>query len=305
MKKDESEIVGAGEVRSAIDVVTDAAKDLLGIGDEARDAKKLETGPRVRRRSLEIIPLDRIDPRPGNRAVFSDHVLELSATIRRGGMNYNIMVRPHGADERGPRYQIVDGEHRYRAHVLLGLPAVACVVDHDMTDDEALDAGACANRLRWAPSLWDDFVEVLQRRAEPGSESVETVATRTCIDRAMVERMFSIQDNVTSELWPELERNPTWDTLVHLRACGRVSRRDTRETRRDKQISWWNAQRWNKRPDQKYLKRRPTRRAVLARVSRIDPEKVYLGRDVRKWMMWVLGERDEQAGSPPIADAAE
>lgn len=283
------------------EAIHEAVADLLG--DAATPVPSpAEDRPRARRRSLEIIGTDRIDPRPHNRAVFEERVDKLADHIHEHGLHYHIMVRPVGTDDGGQRYRVIDGEHRLLAHRKLDRPKIPCVVDYDMTDSEAENASSSANRRRWAPSLWDDFVEVLQRRAEPGRESVDAVADLTCIDRTMVERMFSIQDHVEPELWSELELDPSWDTLVHLRAAGRLGRRDTREARRDKQVSWWKAQGW-KNVQHVRRKRRPPTCRVLAKVSRIDPNKLYLGRDVIQWLLWTLGFK--RVNTEEIRDAAE
>ncbi|MNX15892.1 Chromosome-partitioning protein Spo0J [compost metagenome] len=67
---------------------------------------------------LLAIPLETIDPNPRQPrlSVDPDELAELAASIRHGGLDYPIKVRPH--PELPGRYQVSDGERRLRAYRL-------------------------------------------------------------------------------------------------------------------------------------------------------------------------------------------
>jgi len=80
-----------------------------------------------------LIALDQIEPNPDQprRHFPEDHIRGLAASIKKRGLIQPISVRPIGKN----RYQIVTGECRWRAHKLLGLPAIKCEVE-DMAAKE-------------------------------------------------------------------------------------------------------------------------------------------------------------------------
>lgn len=84
--------------------------------------------------SVQLIPLASIAPSFGNdRTTFDDTALaELAESIRTNGLAQPITVRPLADGT----FQLVAGERRFRAHKLIGAPAIRAIVKA-MTDDQA------------------------------------------------------------------------------------------------------------------------------------------------------------------------
>lgn len=91
------------------------------------------------------LPVARIRPGQNDRTIFREPELrELADSIARDGLAQPITVRP--VQPRG-RYEIVAGERRYRAHVLLQLPTIACIV-REYSDEEASRIMLAENLMR-------------------------------------------------------------------------------------------------------------------------------------------------------------
>lgn len=275
---------------SPVDMIADAARDLLGI-EPPSDGGVGE--PPKRHRSLEVIDLDRIDPRPNNRVVHQERVDVLTRDFKSGvRLEYPIIVRVHGNGDTGPRFQAVDGMHRILAFRGAGLTRIPCIVDYSMSDDEAYRSGLTTNRKRWQASAWDDFIDVLTVRADPNLDhSIEGIADFTSIGKLQVERLMTIQDHVAPELWPELEKCPDSDTVAHLRMAGRIGRRASREGRRDQQLWWWSQELWKPRGRKRPLRRRPKCSAIRAKAERLLLKKYVTGEDAGNALLWAIGER--------------
>jgi ParB family chromosome partitioning protein len=85
------------------------------------------------------IPLDRITPNPLQpRTHFDAEALaELVTSIREVGLLQPVVVRQVGADEQGPRYELVMGERRWRASQEAGTGTIPAIV-RDTSDDDML-----------------------------------------------------------------------------------------------------------------------------------------------------------------------
>lgn len=249
-------------------------------------------GREPRSRSLETVTLDRIRPRPHNRSISAEHVTELAVSIEQIGLDYPILLwRLPDADRSGGiDFEIIDGEHRFHAFKKLGRTSILAIVDDNMDAARADDAASHANRWRRAPTLWDSFLETLRRRARD-HDSVDVMSKRTGLDRATCARLFAVQDYVCPELWHKLESAPTWETMMQLRACGRIGRDGTKEARRDAQTAWWESRGWEQ-PSKTYT-RRPTRNHVRRKVASIDPKELISGQRVRRLLLWTIGERED------------
>jgi ParB family chromosome partitioning protein len=88
---------------------------------------------------FEEVPLDRITPNPLQpREHFDPEALaELVTSIREVGLLQPVVVRQIGADEDGPRYELVMGERRWRASQEAGTGTIAAIV-RDTSDDDML-----------------------------------------------------------------------------------------------------------------------------------------------------------------------
>jgi len=82
---------------------------------------------------VETIPVDKIDENPWNPNEMPErHFEQLKAEYERVGYAQLILVRPTGED----RYELVDGEHRWKAARQVGMEEMKAVV-MDLDDEEA------------------------------------------------------------------------------------------------------------------------------------------------------------------------
>jgi len=98
---------------------------------------------------FRLIPLDRIDePWAVLRVVNRESIeyLELRDSLATVGPLNSICVRP--STRRPGHYEVVDGLYRYTAAVELRLPALPCIVKHNLTDEDVLAIQIQANALR-------------------------------------------------------------------------------------------------------------------------------------------------------------
>lgn len=98
---------------------------------------------------FRLIPLDQIiEPWAVLRVVNRQSIeyLELRDSLSAVGPLNSICVRP--SVRRPAHYEVVDGLYRYAAACELRLPALPCIVKHDLTDDDVLAIQIQANALR-------------------------------------------------------------------------------------------------------------------------------------------------------------
>ena len=75
------------------------------------------------------------DPDQPRKEVDPEAIQRLADTIRQFGLMQPITVRPHPQYQPRMMYQIVSGERRYRAHVLLGKETIMAHIDYDSHGD--------------------------------------------------------------------------------------------------------------------------------------------------------------------------
>jgi len=93
---------------------------------------KLSKGAPVQPKSIKM-PLDKIDPRTLNCNELDDEAFSgFVEDIKANGLRYPILVRHTGPDS----YELVDGEHRWRAAKQLGWKEIQVQVV-DMSKEEA------------------------------------------------------------------------------------------------------------------------------------------------------------------------
>ena len=98
---------------------------------------------------FRLIPLDQIiEPWIVLRVVDRESIeyLELRDSLAAVGPLNSICVRP--SKRRPGYYEVVDGLYRYTAACELRLPALPCIVKHNLTDDDVLAIQIQANALR-------------------------------------------------------------------------------------------------------------------------------------------------------------
>lgn len=98
---------------------------------------------------IKPVPLHQIKPSPLNpRKTFNEDALrELADNISKQGLLQPITVRPTVMDGSQQMYEIVCGERRYRACVIIQMIEVPCII-REMSDDEAFDAMITENLQR-------------------------------------------------------------------------------------------------------------------------------------------------------------
>jgi ParB family transcriptional regulator, chromosome partitioning protein len=89
-----------------------------------------------------LVPIDRIDPNPGQPRQVMGDLSELMASILEQGILEPLLVRP-----RGERFQIVAGERRYQAAVQVGLRELPVVV-REVDDAEVVELALIENLQR-------------------------------------------------------------------------------------------------------------------------------------------------------------
>lgn len=131
---------------------------------------------------LKRIPLDLITRNPDQpRQIFEPKALaELAASIRQNGLQQPITVRPIEPDGEGHKYQIIMGERRYRAHLLLaedgGARDIICNV-RDM-DDRDVHINAIVENLQRAEVSAIEEAYAYHHAIEEFGFTVEELSTR-------------------------------------------------------------------------------------------------------------------------------
>lgn len=118
---------------------------------------------------IENIRHERLHPAPDNPNRMEESTLNaLKRDIAQNGFVQPVLVRPL-PDTEG-HYEIIDGEHRWKALGALGLAKVPCVVDTDADEVEAAARRVTMNRLRgeFVPVRLAHLLADLSRRVPLG-----------------------------------------------------------------------------------------------------------------------------------------
>jgi len=98
--------------------------------------------------TARTVPTDRVQPNRWNYNVQSEEVFtKLVESMRRFGYSQPIVVRHIG----GPRYEIINGEHRWRAATALKMPTVEVFDLGDIPDTKARELAIVLNNLTGSP----------------------------------------------------------------------------------------------------------------------------------------------------------
>src|SRR5215471_8901114 len=89
-----------------------------------------------------MVPIDLIDPNPGQPRQVMGDLSELMASIAEKGILEPLLVR-----QRGERFQIIAGERRYQAAIQVGLRELPVVV-RDVDEAETLELALIENLQR-------------------------------------------------------------------------------------------------------------------------------------------------------------
>jgi len=132
-----------------------------------------------------LIPIEDLEPNPGQpRQVLGD-LSELTASIREKGILEPILVRAHEG-----RFQIIAGERRYRAALEAGLEELPCIV-RDSNDAEAMELALIENLQRKDLSPFEE-ADGLRVLVDRFAYTHEKMAERLGRSRSSVTETLSI-----------------------------------------------------------------------------------------------------------------
>jgi ParB family chromosome partitioning protein len=97
-----------------------------------------------------LIPIEDVEPNPGQPRQEIGDLTELAASMRENGILEPLLVRPVDG-----RFQIIAGERRYRAAVEVGLAELPCIV-REATDAEVMELALVENLQRKDLSAFEE-----------------------------------------------------------------------------------------------------------------------------------------------------
>lgn len=121
------------------------------------------------------IPIIQIRPRslPLRDRYDTDSLKALARSIKRLGLIQPLSVRKISSDE----YELIDGERRLRAAVILGFKKLPCIVVYDCDDNSALLRSLAANYCRSEPDFLDEADIISHMVRKEGITSAELCRT--------------------------------------------------------------------------------------------------------------------------------
>lgn len=133
------------------------------------------------------VPVDKIRPNPGQpRKSFDEESLRaLAGSIERQGLLYPVLVQRKGEDD----YEIIAGERRWRAHLLLGRAEVPCRIFPPVDDLAALMTSLVENVHREDLRAIEK-ADAIQLLMETGHLTVAQVSEKLSLSRMQVYRML-------------------------------------------------------------------------------------------------------------------
>jgi ParB family chromosome partitioning protein len=132
-----------------------------------------------------LIPIEDLEPNPGQPRQEIGDLTELVASIRENGILEPVLVRPAGG-----RFQIIAGERRYRAAVEIGLADVPCIV-RDATDAEVMELALVENLQRKDLNAYEE-ADGLKALAETFGYTHEKMAKKLGKSRTSITETLSI-----------------------------------------------------------------------------------------------------------------
>jgi len=132
-----------------------------------------------------MVPIEDIDPNPNQPRQHLGDLSELIASVREKGVLEPILVRP-----RGPRFQIIAGERRYRAAIEAGLGEIPCIV-RETSDSETMEIALIENLQRKDLSPFEE-ADGLKTLAESYGYTHEAMAERIGKSRTSITEILSL-----------------------------------------------------------------------------------------------------------------
>jgi ParB family transcriptional regulator, chromosome partitioning protein len=134
-----------------------------------------------------MIPIDRLEPNPGQPRVEIGDLTDLVESIRAVGVLEPILVRPA---EIGGRFMIISGERRYRASLQVGLHELPCIEMN--VDDRAVAEISLIENLQRKDLTAFEEAEGLEALATRFGYTHEEIATRIGKSRSSITEALSI-----------------------------------------------------------------------------------------------------------------
>ena len=132
-----------------------------------------------------MVPIEDIEPNPNQPRQHLGDLSELIASVREKGVLEPILVRP-----RGPRFQIIAGERRYRAAIEAGLGEIPCIV-REASDSETMEIALIENLQRKDLSPFEE-ADGLKTLADSYGYTHETMAERLGKGRTSITEILSL-----------------------------------------------------------------------------------------------------------------
>lgn len=142
------------------------------------------------RLKIVYLPVDRVDPRPGNRAI--GDVTELAASIRAEGIHTPLTVCPHVDGIEG-RWTAVAGNRRHAAAKAAGLSEVPCII-REMTHRERITMMLSENTQRKDMTPVEEADAMQQLMLELPGGNAAAVARETGISETTVRRRLKLME---------------------------------------------------------------------------------------------------------------
>jgi ParB family transcriptional regulator, chromosome partitioning protein len=134
-----------------------------------------------------LIPIDRLEPNPGQPRVEIGDLTELVDSIKAVGVLEPILVRPA---EIGGRFMIISGERRYRASLQAGLKEMPCI-EMDVDDRMVAEIALIENLQRKDLTAFEE-AEGLEALATRFGYTHEMIAGRVGKSRSSITEALSI-----------------------------------------------------------------------------------------------------------------
>lgn len=168
-----------------------------------------------------MIPIDRLEPNPGQPRVEFGDLDELTASIREKGVLEPLLVRP---SEVGGRFMIISGERRYRASLLAGLRELPCI-EMDVDDHAVAEIALIENLQRKDLTPFEE-AEGLHALANRFGYTHEEIARKVGKSRSSITESLAI-----SGLSPEIRELCRQANLTSKSTLLQIVRRDSDEER--------------------------------------------------------------------------
>jgi ParB family chromosome partitioning protein len=134
-----------------------------------------------------MIPIDKLQPNPGQPRVEIGDLTELIASIQEKGVLEPLLVRPSDV---GGRFMIISGERRYRASLEVGLVELPCI-EMDVDDKAVAEISLIENLQRKDLTPFEE-ADGLQALAERFGYTHEEIAKKIGKSRTSITEALSL-----------------------------------------------------------------------------------------------------------------